>query len=104
MKTSRLTRRMRWRVCELLEARTSALTRLRRRQTRALLAGAWTLAGEAVRTASTPGAGEPRREELRRVLTSIAQQLAFADGELEPMVRAVRCGHHWGRWIRECTP
>jgi len=104
MKTIRLTRRMRWRLHAWFVARTSARTRLRWRQIRALLMGAGTLTIEAARTTATRGRSEPRQEQLRRALTSIAQQLAFAGAELEPMIRAVRCGDLWGRWIREFTP
>ncbi len=83
--------------------RTSALTRVRRRNARELLEAALALADEGVRTAVKRGDAVRARRRLRRALCAIAERLAFLDVELEPMITQVRCGHHRGQWTREFT-
>ncbi len=84
--------------------RTSALTRVRRRNARELLEAALALAQESVRTAVKRGDPVRARRRLRPALCTIAERLALMDVELEPMLAQVRCGHHRGRWTRQFTP
>jgi hypothetical protein len=83
---------------------TSALTRVRLRNARALFAAAVTLAAEGVRTGCKRGTSQGARNRLRRALCTIAERLAVSDVELEPIIAEVRCGHRRGRWTREFTP
>lgn len=80
------------------------MTRIWRRNARALLEAAATLTGEGIRMAVARGGGEPRRDRLRRALCTIAERLALADEQLERMIAEIRCGHRRGAWVRELAP
>jgi hypothetical protein len=82
---------------------TSALTRVKRTNARDLLEGALALAHEGFRVRLGLGSGRGSRDRLRRALCTIAERIAYSDAELEPLIAEVRCGHHRGRWTRECA-
>jgi hypothetical protein len=83
--------------------RTSALTRVKRRNARDLLESALALAREGLRVGVGLGTGRGSRDRLRRALCTIAERIAHSDAELEPLIADVRCGHRRGRWTRECA-
>ncbi len=76
------------------------ITRLRRSNGRELFVAAIVLAGEGARS-WIRRENKRTRERLRRALCMTAERLSALDGDVEPMVGEVRCGHHRGLFIRE---